>query len=349
MIELLQQITDGIAVGTYYALIAVGMVIIYKTTEVLNFAQGEMGMVCAFFAYLILANPPADPWGVAAANYLYQIKVSTLGAFVGAGPQEPSGLAMAIFWVRSLVATPLGAFIGSVLFAFGVGLFIEFFFLRRAKEPTLLGLIIITLGAEMLLFGLAGWKFEGSGASLPFLLPELPNLDVAGQRLMIGSNLTALLVAVVVMVGLALFFRTKTGVAMKATQQNLVAAKVMGIRTNRIISLAWALSSVIGALAAVFIAPTDALNKTMMLDPMMHGFAAAVLGGMNSLVGAALGGYLLGLVKSLLMWGIDRGGEMVGLSGLGFKWGPVIPFVIVVVVLAVRPSGLFARHYVKKV
>jgi branched-chain amino acid transport system permease protein len=137
---------------------------------------------------------------------------------------------------------------------------------------------------------------------------------------------------------LFLFFKyTKVGIAMKATQQNATAARINGIRTNRILSITWAMSSIIGAVAGILLAPIATLDPNLMLEPLLKGFASAVLGGMTTLVGAALGGYILGIIENLFG----------GYVSLEFK--SVVAFGIIVLVLCFKPSGLFARHYVRKV
>ena len=123
---------------------------------------------------------------------------------------------------------------------------------------------------------------------------------------------------------------------MKATQQNLMAARIMGIRTNRIMMLTWGISSLVGAVAALLIAPM-LMEPYMMWDLLMKGFAAAVLGGMTSLPGAIFGAYILGIIEQLFG----------GYVSIEFK--SVVSFAIIVLVLCLKPSGLFARHYVKKV
>ena len=114
-------------------------------------------------------------------------------------------------------------------------------------------------------------------------------------------------------------------------------ARINGIRTKRILAFTFGISSVIGAVAAMLVAPITTLDPTLMWDPLLKGFAAAVLGGMTSLPGAALGGYLLVIIENLF-------GAYVSLE---FK--SVVAFLLIIVVLWFRPSGLFARHYVRKV
>jgi branched-chain amino acid transport system permease protein len=287
-----QLIVSGLAVGFCYALLALGMVIIYKTSEVLNFAQGEMAMVSSFIAFVLLES--------------YHLSF------------------------------PL-ALLGTLLFAAGLGAFLDFVFLRPAKDPTVIGLIIITLGFEMILMGLAGWKWGADQRSMPFPISGFETYNFSG--LVISKiNFWTIITCLVLMVLLFLFFQySKMGTAMRATQQNKAVARLMGIRTKRIFSFTWALSSVIGAVAGMFIAALTVLDPPMMMDPMMKAFAAAVLGGMTSLPGAAMGGAILGVVENLFG----------GYVSLAFK--SVVAFAVIVLMLCIRPSGLLGKHFVKKV
>ena len=287
-----QLIVSGISIGATYALMALAMVIIYKTSEVLNFAQGDMAMLSAFIAYFIL---------------------------------EEKGFGY-------ILSFPL-----AVIFAFLLGTLIEFAFLRRAKEPNLLGLIIITLGLEMILYGLASWRWGSDQKDFPFPASDFDTFEVGGL-IISHLNVVTLAVALTLMLLLFLFFRyTKMGVAMKATQQNKNAARIMGIRVNRILMLTWGISSVVGACAAFLIASTDTLDPNLMWTPQLKGFSAAVLGGMTSLIGAVLGGFMLGIIENLFG----------GYISIEFK--SVVAFAVIVLILCVRPSGLFARHFVRKV
>lgn len=287
-----QIIIGGIAVGSAYALIALAMVIIYKTSEVLNFAQGDMAMLSTYFTFMLLQT------------YGFP------------------------FWV---------SFSLTLLFAFLLGTCCEFLFLRRAKDPNVLGLIIMTLSLEMIIFGLASWKWGADQRELPFPITAYDTYSVGGLFI---SKLEAFtcVTALVLMLILVLFFQyTRVGIAIKATQLNRNAARLMGIRTNRILMGTWGLASVVGAVAGLLIAPASTLDPYMMWDPLLKGFSSAVLGGMTSLPGAAVGGYMVGIVENLF-------GTYVSIE---FK--SVVAFALIVIILCIRPSGLLARHYVKKV
>ncbi|MGD9321996.1 MAG: branched-chain amino acid ABC transporter permease [Desulfobacteraceae bacterium] len=288
----LQLIISGLSYGSLYALIALAMVIIYKTSEVPNFGQGEMAMISTFVAYMLLVS------------YEHSFALSFLGALV---------------------------------FAAALGAFLEFVFLRRAKEPNILSLILITLGFQMILYGVASWKWGAEQRDLPFPVSDFDTVSL-GSAVLSYLNAATLLITLILMLLLFLFFRyTKVGIAMKATQQNAMAARINGIRTNRILSITWGMSSIIGAVAGMLLAPITTLDPNLMWDPLLKGFASAVLGGMTTLVGAALGGYMLGIIENLFG----------GYVSLEFK--SVVAFGIIVLVLCFKPSGLFARHYVRKV
>ena len=291
MIDFLQIILSGIAVGSSYALMGLGMVLIYKSSEVPNFVQGEMALLPVFVAYMILET------------YGFPIYVALPGALI---------------------------------FAVLLGCFLEFAVIRRAKEPNVIGLIIITIGLEMVLLGFVSWKFGADQRSMPFPISPYESVEIGGLFIS-ALDLLTLVVALVLMLILFLFFRfSKLGVAMKATQQNENAARLMGIKTNRIRMMSWGISSLVGTVAGLLIAPVI-MEPYMMWDPMLKGFAGAVVGGMTSLPGAVFGAYIVGIVEHLFG----------GYVSMEFK--SVVAFVVIVLVLCVKPSGLFARHYVKKV
>jgi branched-chain amino acid transport system permease protein len=291
MVDFLQMVLSGIAVGSSYALMGLGMVLIYKASEVPNFVQGEMALLPVFIAFMLLST-----YGVP-----YYI-----------------------------------AFPATLIFALVLGCVLEFAILRRAKEPNILGLIIITIGMEMMLLGLVSWKFGADQRAMSFPISSYDSI-IIGDIFISTLDMLTLVVALVIMVILFLFFRfSKMGVAMKATQQNENAAALMGIKTKKIRMVTWGISSMVGSVAGLLIAPV-LVEPYMMWDPMLKGFAGAVVGGMTSLPGAVFGAYIIGIVEHLFG----------GYVSIEFK--SVVAFAIIVLVLCIKPSGLFARHYVKKV
>ncbi|MEN8244118.1 MAG: branched-chain amino acid ABC transporter permease [Thermodesulfobacteriota bacterium] len=291
MVDFLQMVLSGIAVGSSYALMGLGMVLIYKASEVPNFVQGEMALLPVFIAFMLLSS----------------------------------------YGVPYFIAFPV-----TLIFALFLGCFLEFAILRRAKEPNVLGLIIITIGMEMMLLGFVSWKFGADQRAMPFPISTYDSI-VIGDLFISTLEMLTLVVALVIMLSLFLFFKfSKMGVAMKATQQNENAAALMGIKTKQIRMVTWGISSMVGCVAGLLIAPV-LLEPYMMWDPMLKGFSGAVVGGMTSLPGAVFGAYIVGIVEHLFG----------GYVSLEFK--SVVAFAIIVLVLCIKPSGLFARHYVKKV
>src|SRR4030042_386523 len=283
-----QLLVEGLAIGACYGLFATAVVIIYKTSEVVNFAQGEMAMLSSFVAFHVLS--------------VYQLP----------------------FWLTVIITMVI-----SILLV----VLIEYLFLRPAKHPSILGMIVITLGAEMLLMGLAGWKW---GAEQKFVsLPLNPSVTYEPVKGMVINNWAIAVFAVTtsIMLLLYVFFKyTRLGVAMRATQQNKHAAKIMGIRTERVFSIAWGFSSLIGAVAGMFFASRSTLDPAFMMEPFLRAFAAAVLGGLMSLPGAIIGGGLMGLIEHFFGYYWPH-------------WKPIIAFIVIILVLCLRPSGLFTKHF----
>ena len=287
-----QVIAGGLSAGSIYALVALALVITYKTTEVPNFAQGEMAMVSAFVAYVMMTE----------------------------------------FQAGFIVA-----FSVALVFAFILGVGFEAVILRRVRNPTHLNILVVTLGFQLALFGLAGWKWGAEQRQFPFPISANEALQI-GDVYISTLGVATIAISSVLMIGVFAFFRfTKLGVAMQATQQDSVAARINGVPTRRVVGLTFGISSVIGAVAAMLTAPLITLDTTLMSDPLLKGFAAAVMGGLNAPVGAVLGGYLLGMIENLF-------GAYISVE---FK--SAVAFLIIILVLCFRPSGLFARHHQRKV
>ncbi len=287
-----QLLIEGLAMGACYGLFGLAVVIIYKTSEVVNFAAGTMAMFSVYIAFHAIT-------------------------FYGSP-----------FWF---------AFIMALIFAALLGIFVEYAFLRPAKNPTLIGLIVITIGAQLMLAGLAGWKWtaDQQAFSIPFSYQKtfqlLPGVVLSHWQAAV------FVIALIIMVFLFVFFKfTKLGTAMRATQQNKHAAKIMGINTDRVFAIAWSLSSVIGVTAAMLISARTILDPEFMMEPFLRAFAAAVLGGLMSIPGVLIGGGIVGLMENFFGYAFPA-------------WKPITAFVVIVLVLCIKPSGLFGKHYVKKV
>jgi branched-chain amino acid transport system permease protein len=347
---LAQLIVMGLAAGCLYSLIALAMVIIHKTSEILNFAQGEMAMISTYFAFFLLTRLELPFWAAFPAALGFSLLLGALCELLFLGPAREHGrvIPLILLWSFTALMVYLAIFsapgvpvtLAVVVLAFAIWITAELLGKKKLwRAPTLLGLIIITLGMEMILYGAAGGIWGASQESLPTPVSDL-SVHELGSVVISDLNLVIFGTSVVLMLGLFLFFRyTRVGIAMKATAQNPLAARLMGIRPRRIYLLTWALSSLVGAIAGLLTASAQPLDPNLMMEPLLKGFAAAVLGGMNSLPGAAVGGYLLGILENLA----------AGYLPDGTQFKSTIAFLVIVLVLCVRPSGLLGRHYIKKV
>ncbi len=290
--EIVTLIVRSVETGSIYALVGLAMGIIYKASEVPNFAQGEMATFSTFIAFMVLTVHGAP------------------------------------FYV---------AFVVSLLFAYILGIAFEFLCVRRAKNPTILSMIILTIGLQMVLYGLSGWVFgtEQRAFRLPF--SQFETVEIGG--VVISHLGLATIIASFVLMCLIYWFleHTKTGLAMRASQQNSMAARINGISSNRVVNLSFGISSIVGAIAAMLFAPIITLSPDLMWDPLLKGFAAAVLGGFASLPGIVFGGYILALIENLFgLW-------------FSLEYKSVVAMGIIVLVLYIKPSGLFSKHYQRKV
>jgi branched-chain amino acid transport system permease protein len=285
-----QLIVNGLALGSLYALTAFGIVLIYKTTDVITFAQGETAMFCTFIAFTLI----------------------------------------------TVVQLPfVVAFVLTIIFALVLGTLIERVVLRRVGTSSILNSVIVTVGLALILLGVAGWIWGYQ--TRPFPAP------VSGPPFRFGTivlgQMNALILAVMLLLMLVLFafFRySLTGIAMRAVAQNRTAAQLMGININRINAIGWGVGTALGAVTGILIAPLNYLDPTMMGDVALKAFAAAVLGGFTSLPGAVVGGLLLGIIDSIV------GFEVPELR-------TTIAFLLIILVLVIRPGGLLGTHEIKKV
>ena len=291
MTTLAQVLASGATVGSVYALVALGLVLLYRTTRVLNFAHGDIGVAGTFIAYTLLHG---------------------------------LDIPFALSFTLALVAAGL------------LGGLIYLLLVRPAKNQSELGLLILTLGVALTLGGLDALVFGSDNKAVPSLVEDRV-VHLGGVSLSVASMATAG-VGVALMLGLwALLRFSKLGVAMRAVAQRPDVAEAMGLPVRMVLLATWATAAVLAAAAALLFAPTTLLNPSMMLDPLSKGFVAAVIGGMNSMPGAVLGGYVLGILELLV-------GIYVSLE---FKAS--FAFLVVILVLVLRPSGLLGRPEVKRV
>jgi branched-chain amino acid transport system permease protein len=223
-----------------------------------------------------------------------------------------------------------------IILGFAIGWATEWLVIRPLRTAPPLNLLITTVGLWFVFNGGAGWAWGYDPYKFPSLLSQAP-IDLAGLQLT-PANLAIVFVALALMIALYAFFEfTREGVAMRAASENLRAAALMGIRTDNVAAISWALAGGVSVAAGMLIAPITFLDPNMMVPILLKGFAGAILGGFSSLPGTVLGGFALGVIETLL-------GAYVSASSK-----EAFAFLLIIAVLMVRPNGLFGRGGRKKV
>ena len=290
MPEFLQFLFSGLTVGAIYALVAVGFTLIYSSSDVINFAQGEFVMIGGMVTYVLAAA--GAPWPVA-----------------------------------GLLA---------IVVAVAVGLLLHRLAIEPARDASAVTLIIVTIGASILLRGLAGVGFDKNFHSLPPFLGAEPWL--VGGAAILPQSVIVLSGAGIVVLLLWLFMnRTLYGKAMLATAANRLAARLVGIDTSRVVMLSFAISAAIGAVGGILVTPIVLTSYDVGTLLALKGFAAAMLGGIGHPLGAIAGGLLVGLL------------ETFGAGYLSSSYKDAIAFLVILAVLFAMPQGLFGRNTIERV
>jgi branched-chain amino acid transport system permease protein len=289
-----QTLTTGLSDGAVYGSLALALVLIYKATEVINFAQGEMAMFTTYIAWALMGH---------GASFRWWAFFATLGiAFVG-------GAAL-----QQTVIRPL-------------------------ERASVLTAVMATIALLVILNGLAAWIWS---PQLQFFPSPFPTSSwVIGGVHISKQDVGTFGVVMACVVVLWLFFRfTKLGLAMRAGALNPDAARLQGVRTSWLLALGWGFAAALGAVSGMMVAPTVFLTPNMMQAILIYAFAAAVLGGLESPVGAIAGGLGLGVLLDML-------GQYV--HPVTSELQLPVALGILLVVLLVRPAGLFGRVVVRRV
>jgi branched-chain amino acid transport system permease protein len=292
----IERFINGLADGSIYALLALALVVVFRSTGQLNFAQGEIGTMGAFFvSTLTLSGLPV--WVSIGCAMV-------LGFVVSAG-------------VERIVVRPIE---------------------HRNPGAVIVALIGVFLAVNQLVAMI--WGIDARG--LPSVFPDEADdfVTIFGAPVRIARlGLIGVLIVVLVLLWL-MFNKTKIGLAMRAVANNQESSNLVGIRVGTVLLLGWGLAGAIGVLAAAMLAPSAGLTLTLMLGPFLLASVAAVLGGLDSPVGAVVGGIIIGLTEAFIVGYVPFfGADMLF---------PVM-LVILLVVLLFRPSGLFGSERVERV
>src|SRR5579862_278253 len=283
---------DGVTAGVVYAALALALVLIWRSTRVLNFAQGAMAMFTTFIAVSVIDRGDS-------------------------------------YWVALVVALVSGFVLGGV---------VERVLVRRVETGPPLNAVILTLGLFIFLEALAPMIWGGQTRSFPAHF-SIVGVKVGSSHIALSPfDIFTLVAVVVVMVALIVLFQgTNLGLRMRAAAFAPEVSRLLGVSVGRLLTFGWALAAVVGALSGVLIAPVVLLSPNFMDAVLVFGFTAAILGGLDSPIGAVVGGIGIGLVLSYIGGYMSPDLETVG------------ALVILIAVLMVRPEGIFAAAKQRRV
>ena len=292
MQQLITTALTGLTQGMVYAAFALALVLIWRSTRIVNFAQAPMAMITTYIA-LVLTD---------------------------------AGMS---YWVGFAAALLSGLLLGAI---------VERVAVRPVEGKSEINAVILTLGLFIVLNALAAIIFGSRYRSFPAPF-GLRGLEVGGVTVALtGFGIFTILAVLVVMLALVGLFRfTDLGLRMRASAFNQEVSRLLGVRVSRMLTLGWALAALVGSLSGLLIAGGNLVYPSYMDSVVVFGFVAAVLGGLDSPVGAVVGGLLLGISLSFVSGYV--GSELVALAALA----------ILIVVLLLRPSGLFSHAKARRV
>jgi branched-chain amino acid transport system permease protein len=292
----LDRLVLGLEQGAIYASVAMALVLIYRATGLINFAQGEMALFSTFLTWQLWDNG----WAIWPA-----IVVAMAVSFVGGAV------------IERVIIRPVGD-----------------------AQTNALAIVIVTIGMLLAINALVGWIWGTNGRVFPKIFGggtfEIGPVEISYQA--VGA-LTVLAIEVVLL--FLLFQKTKLGLAMRSVTSNTESSRLVGIRVGRVLMFGWGLAAAVGALGgALYASELSAIDTTIFFQLLVYAFAAATLGGFDSPLGAVVGGLSVGVVTVMAGGYVDWIGEDLKLGAA---------FVLILVVLLVRPEGLFGRKQVKRV
>lgn len=291
---LLQLAITGLAVGLVYSLIALGFVLVWKSTGVANLALGQLLLLFAWFAYGMLAQV---------------------------------GLPV---WLALLV---------TVIFALVTGWVIERVILRPLIAQPILSLITVTLGMAFVIEGIVSIVWPQGLAAMPRLFPQTP--VSIGSAVVSPEYLWAAGISIVLFISLTIFFKyNRTGIVMRATADDQRAVQACGIPVTRIFSRSWMLACALAAVGGVLMASIAGVTQAL-VETGLRAFSVVILGGLDSFLGAMVAGPSIGLAQNI------GGGYLTPLTWPGIN--EVIPFIIIIIVMFIKPYGLFGEERIERI
>ncbi|WLR52654.1 branched-chain amino acid ABC transporter permease [Bacillus tianshenii] len=290
----MQMLVSGIVVGSIYALVALGFVLIYKASDALNLANGEFVLIGSYICLTLVT----------------------------------------VLKLPFLVALLLTLVFNAIL-----GLIVERIVLRPLLNAPTISVIMATIGLGNLLAGLIHMIWGHQTKMYPQIFPNTP--VTIGEVIITPVYLWSFVIVLALLIAFTVFFKfSKMGIAMRAVADDLQAAASMGISVKKVFAATWAIASVVAAVGGVLLGNINGVNATMSLIGLTV-LPVVILGGLDSIPGAIVGGFLIGILQSM------AGGYLDPLVGGGLK--DVFPFIIVILILMIKPYGLFGKGGIERV
>lgn len=289
----IQLVIDGLSTGSIYAALALAIVLVNQATGLINFAQGGLAVLSAYFAYVFV-----------------QLGLPTI--------------------VAILIAVVISFFMGAV---------VERFLIRRFERGDPDTAVVVTIGLLTLATGIAAWIWGYNNRQFPSLFPGT-SVEILGAVVSVRSIGTTLTIVAIMVVLQLLFLRTKLGLALRAVADNPNSAAFSGLPVGRLLMVGWGLAAALGAIAGALVAPQLTLTPGMLDTALVYALAAVILGGLNSPIGVVVAAWAIGILENL---------AAVYVPWIGYDLKIAVPFILIFVILVLRPQGLFGRKVVVRV
>ena len=332
--QFIQFAINGLMSGAIYALIAVGIVSVYKATKVVNFAHGYLIMFGAYFYFTFAVIVPNQPWApewLASWNPEWMVEMRE-------GLPMFSPMGAILDWAANVPRILLGL-AGALVCNAIVGRIIERVLMRPLMGQSVFAMIMVTAGLISIMSGSAQLIWTADAANVPYIAPNTPiRFELFGSMIFLfGTDLVNMIIALVLFAAIVAFVRfTKGGIAIRATAEDQSTAYSMGISVPKVFSRAWVLASTTGAIAGAILATRNGISPSLGL----FGFsvlAIVLMGGLDSYVGVFIAAMTVGVLEAMTQW------------KMGGNWAEIVPYVAVLVVLIWRPHGLLGQKEVERI
>lgn len=332
--QFIQYLINGLISGSILALIAIGIVAVFKSTKVVNFAHGHLIMFGAYFYFTFAVMLPEAAF---MPSWVAKWEPQWLLDYRGDAMMFSKEAAIAT-WVSNLPRILLGL-VGALAANAVLALLIERLVMRPLLGQSIFAMILSTVGLIWVLEGAAGLIWTAEAEQVPTLGPNFPiRFELFGTNLFLFSaSLVNFVIALLLFAGLMLVLRyTRSGIAIRATAEDQSTAYGMGINVPRVFSTAWLIASMTGAIAGAILASRTGLSPAMGLFGLSV-LAVVLMGGLDSFLGVLIAAMLIGVLEAMAQW------------KLGGSVAEIVPYVAVLVVILIRPHGFLGQKEIERI